>query len=173
MTITQRKHVAYYYVLFWIHAKFNWKKIKNNLAFGRLSLFPLFCMLALHSHISDYWRKIPLLMLHLHILIYNSFYGLCRCMVKRKFTFTFDFFFIAFILRWEAHVLIMKLIIWFPDDIGVSSSQLKRFNGSVIDPECLLKTAVTSFYFILFKQYYMFLYITTFIWEVQFTCFPR
>ena len=29
-----------------------------------------------------------------------------------------------------------------------------------MDPKCLFKIAVTSFYFILFKQHYMFLYIT-------------
>ena len=34
-----------------------------------------------------------------------------------------------------------------PDDIEVSPSHLKRFNGSVIDPECLLKIAAISFCF--------------------------
>ena len=57
----------------------------------------------------------------------------------------------------------MKLVVSFLDEVGVSLSQLKRFNGPVIDPECLFKIAVTSFYFILLKQYYMFFYITIFI----------
>ena len=35
----------------------------------------------------------------------------------------------------------------FPDDIEVSSGQLKRFNKSVIDPKCLLKVDATSFCF--------------------------
>ena len=38
----------------------------------------------------------------------------------------------------------------FPDDIEVSSNQLKRFNESLIDPKCLLETAVTSFCLITF-----------------------
>ena len=33
----------------------------------------------------------------------------------------------------------MKLIVSFLDDFGESLSQLKRLNGSVIDPEALLK----------------------------------
>ena len=47
-------------------------------------------------HISDYWEKVPFLMLHLHTLIYNSFYSLCRNMVKWKFTFNFEFFLYCF-----------------------------------------------------------------------------
>ena len=35
----------------------------------------------------------------------------------------------------------------FPDYIEVSSGQLKRFNESVIDPQCLLKVEETSFCF--------------------------
>ena len=104
-------------------------------------------------HISDYWGKIPFLMLHLHTLIYNSFYGLWRYMVKRKFTFNFEFFLIDFILRWKANFLIIVLIVSFPDDIEVSSGQLKRFNKSVIDPECLLKIAVTYFCLITFYPF--------------------
>ena len=53
---------------------------------------------------------------------------------------------------------------------------LKRFNESVVDPKCLLKIWATSFCFgkkfFLFKQH-IFLYITIFIWEVRFTCFPK
>ena len=41
----------------------------------------------------------------------------------------------------------MELIVSFPDDSEVSSSQLKRFKKSVIDPKCLLKVEATSFYF--------------------------
>ena len=41
----------------------------------------------------------------------------------------------------------MNLIVSFPDDIKVSSGQLKRFNKSVIDPKCLLKVEATSFCF--------------------------
>ena len=47
-----------------------------------------------------------------------------------------NLFFITLILWWKAHFLIMELIVSFPDDIEVSSSQLKRFNKSVIDPKC-------------------------------------
>ena len=46
----------------------------------------------------------------------------------------------------------------FPDDIEVSSSQLKRFNESVIDPECLLKIAATSFCLITFYPFQATLY---------------
>ena len=107
---------------------------------------------------SGYWEKIPFLILHLHTLIYNSFYGLWRYMVKRKFTFNFEFFLIDFILRWKANFLIIVLIVSFPDDIEVSSGQLKRFNESVIDPECLLKIAVTSFCLITFYLFQATLY---------------
>ena len=41
----------------------------------------------------------------------------------------------------------MELIVSFPDDIEVSSGQLKRFNESVIDPTCSLKVEATSFCF--------------------------
>ena len=52
----------------------------------------------------------------------------------------FNFFFIAFILWWKANLLTMELIIVsFPDDILVSSDQLKRFYEAVVDPKCLLK----------------------------------
>ena len=64
-----------------------------------------------------------------------------------------NFSFIVFILRWEAIFLIMELNVSFPDDIEVSSSQLKRFNESVIDPECLLKIAATSFCLITFYPF--------------------
>ena len=43
--------------------------------------------------------------------------------------------------------LIMKLIASFPNDIEVSSAQLKRLDESVVDPKCLLKVSVTSFCF--------------------------
>ena len=71
----------------------------------------------------------------------------------------------------------MELILSFPDDTEVSSDQLKRFDESVVDPKCLLKIEGTSIFFllkfILFKQYYLFLYITIFILEVRFICFPK
>ena len=51
----------------------------------------------------------------------------------------FNFFFIAFILWWKANLLIMELTVSFPDDILVSSDQLKRFYEAVVDPKCLLK----------------------------------
>ena len=87
-----------------------------------------------------------------------------------------NFFFIAFILWWKANFLIMELIVSFPDDIEVSSSQLKRFNESVIDPECLLKIAATSFCLITFYPFQATLYVLVyyyFIWELRFTCFPK
>ena len=51
----------------------------------------------------------------------------------------FNFFFIAFILCWKANFLIIELIESFPDDILVSSDQLKRFDVCAVDPKCLLK----------------------------------
>ena len=68
-------------------------------------------------------------------------------MVKQKFAFNFEFVFIVFILWWKASILIMELIVSFPDDIEVSPGQLKRFDESVDDPEYLLKTEATSFCF--------------------------
>ena len=58
-----------------------------------------------------------------------------------------NFFFIAFILRRKANFLIMELIVSFPDDIEVSSGQLKKFNESVIDSKYLLKVEATFFCF--------------------------
>ena len=55
-----------------------------------------------------------------------------------------NFFFIAFMLGWQANFLIMDLIVSFLVDIEVSSGQLKRFNESVIDPKRLLKVEATS-----------------------------
>ena len=52
----------------------------------------------------------------------------------------------------------MALIVPFPDDIEVPSGQLKRFNESVIDLECLLKIAATSFYLIKFYPFQATLY---------------
>ena len=52
----------------------------------------------------------------------------------------------------------MALIVPFPDDIEVSSGQLKRFNESVIDLECLLKIAATSFCLIKFYPFQATLY---------------
>ena len=68
------------------------------------------------------------------------------------------FFFIAFILWRKANFLIVELIVSFSDDIEVSSSQLKRFNESVIDPECLLEIAATSFCLITFYPFQATLY---------------
>ena len=87
-----------------------------------------------------------------------------------------NFFFIAFTLWSKANFLIVKLIVSFPDHIEVSSGQLKTFNESVIDPKCYWKLELHLLFwwqFILFKQHYIFLYITIFIWEVRFTCFLK
>ena len=46
----------------------------------------------------------------------------------------------------------------FPGDIEVSLSQLKRFNYSANDPECLLKTEATSFCLITFYPFRVTLY---------------
>ena len=51
----------------------------------------------------------------------------------------FNFFFIAFIFWSKANFLIVELIVSFPDDILVSSDQLKRFDKSVVDLKRLLK----------------------------------
>ena len=69
-----------------------------------------------------------------------------------------NFFFIAFVLGWKEKFSIMELTVSFPDDIEVSSSQLKRFNESVVDPECLLKIAATSFCLITFYPFQATLY---------------
>ena len=58
-----------------------------------------------------------------------------------------NFIFIGFILWWKATFLTMELIVPFPDDILVSSDQLKRFDESVVDPKCLLRIYATSFCF--------------------------
>ena len=63
-----------------------------------------------------------------------------------------NFFCIAFILGWKANFLLMKLVVSFPDDIKVPSSQLKRFNEPVIDPKCLLKVEARSFWKLLFRH---------------------
>ena len=52
----------------------------------------------------------------------------------------------------------MELTVPFPDDIEVSSSQLKRFNKSVFDPEYLLKIAATFFRLITFYPFQATLY---------------
>ena len=49
------------------------------------------------------------------------------------------------------------------DDIEVSSSQLKRFDESIIDPECLLKIAATSFFLITLYPFQATLYFLTFL----------
>ena len=58
-----------------------------------------------------------------------------------------DFFVYCFYIWRKANFLTMELIVSLPDDIEVSSGQLKRFNKSVIDPKCLLKVETTSFCF--------------------------
>ena len=90
-------------------------------------------------HISDYRGKIPFLRLQLHIFIYNSFYGLCRYIVKRKSAFDFECSLYCLYTSVKGN--------FFNNDVEVSSGQLKRFNQSVIDPKCLLKIAATSFCF--------------------------
>ena len=67
-------------------------------------------------------------------------------MVKRRFVFSFFFFFLHIVFIFGERK-ILELIVSFPDDIEVSSGQLKRFNKSVIDPKCLLKVDATSFCF--------------------------
>ena len=70
-------------------------------------------------------------MLHLHIFIDDSIYGLWRHIVKRKFEFDFEFS-----LHCPYTSVKGKL---FNNDIEVSSRQLKRFNQSVIDPNVYWK----------------------------------
>ena len=125
-------------------------------------------------HISDYQGNILFLMLYLHILCQcpkqncifykNKFLGFImsrplmivfmvsvdRCLNKNSLL-ILNFFFIAFILWWKTHFLIMVLFLSFPDDIEVSSDQLKRFDESVVDPKCLLKIEVI--FFVLIKIY--------------------
>ena len=85
--------------------------------------------------ISGYWENIPFSVLQLHILIYNSFYGLCiDTWLNESSLLILNFSFIAFVLRWKANLLIKELIVSF---------------------------------------LMIFLYVTIFIWEVRFTCFPK
>ena len=53
----------------------------------------------------------------------------------------------------------MKSIVSFLDDFGVSLNQVKRFNGPVIDPECLLKIAVALKIILLFYPFQATLYV--------------
>ena len=64
--------------------------------------------------ISGYWEKIPFSVLQLHILIYNSFYGLCiDTWLNESSLLILNFSFIAFVLRWKANFLIKELIVSF------------------------------------------------------------
>ena len=47
--------------------------------------------------------------------------------LNKKSLLILNFFFIAFFLWWKANFLLMELIVSFPDDIELSSDQLKRF----------------------------------------------
>ena len=67
----------------------------------------------------------------------------------------------------------MVLISSFSDDIEVSLGQLNRFNKPVIDPKCLLKLHLSVLMSIYHFQATFILFITIFIWEVWFTCFPK
>ena len=66
--------------------------------------------------------------------------------LKKDSLLTLISLFIVFILWWKANFLIMELLASFPDDSEVSSSLLKRFNNSVIDPKYLLKIAAITIY---------------------------
>ena len=59
-------------------------------------------------------------------------------MIKQKFAFNFDIFFIAFILWSKASFLIMELTMSLPNNTEISSGQLKRLKKSIIDPKCSL-----------------------------------
>ena len=58
-----------------------------------------------------------------------------------------NFFFAAFILWSKANILIMELIVPFPNDILVYLGQLKRFDKFLVDPKYLLNIEATSFCF--------------------------
>ena len=58
-----------------------------------------------------------------------------------------NFFFPAFILWSKANILIMELIVPFPNDILVYLGQLKRFDKFMVDPKYLLNIEATSFCF--------------------------
>ena len=58
-----------------------------------------------------------------------------------------NFFLCCFYTWVKCKFLIMELIVSFPENIEVSLSQLKRFNGSLIDLKGLLKVEVTYFCF--------------------------
>ena len=62
----------------------------------------------------------------------------------------------------------MELIVSLPNDIEVSSGQLKRFNESVIDPKCSMEVEATSFYFgnnLFFSSNIIFSCILIFLFE--------
>ena len=110
-------------------------------------------------HISEYWGKMPFLILHLHILwycpkkihiflkcksefhqekllwyyiIYDYFYGLCRYKLNENLLLVLHFSFIAFILGSLAYFLIMELIMLFHDGIFVPNKKISKY---VIDSE--------------------------------------
>ena len=115
-------------------------------------------------------------MLHLHTLIYNSFYGLWRYMVKWKFTFNFEFLLYCLYTSVKGNFFNNDVNYVIPWRHWSTSGQLKIFNNSVIDPECLLKNAATSFCLITFYPFQATLYVLIyyyFIWELRFTCFPK
>ena len=109
-------------------------------------------------HISDCWRKVPFLMLHLHTPIYNSFYGLWRYIVKRKFFFNFKFFLYCLYNSVKCKFFnngVNCVIPWWHWSIF---EPIEEINESVSDPECLLKIAATSFCLITFCPFQATLY---------------
>ena len=106
---------------------------------------------------------------------YDSFYGLCRYTVKQTFAFNFEFFFVAFILWWKGNFSIMELILSFPNwsIFGPTKEIWRVCSWSEMFIENWSNILLFWLKFILFKQHYIFLYITIFIWEVRFTCFPK
>ena len=117
--------------------------------------------------------KYPVFNIWLTQLIYDSFYGFYRYMVKWKFAFNFEVLLYCFYsLSVKGKFFTTELIVWFPGDIEVFADQLKRFNESVIDPKCLLKIAATSFCFdnnFSFQARLLRLLLFT----IRFTCFPK
>ena len=79
-----------------------------------------------------------------------------------------NFFLCCFYTWVKCKFLIMELIVSFPENIEVPLSQLKRFNGSLIDLKGLLKVEVTSFCFdnnLSFSSNILFFCILLFLFE--------
>ena len=96
--------------------------------------------------------------------------------LNENFTFNFEFFLYCLYTSVKGKFFNNGVNCVIPWWHWSTSGQLKIFNNSAIDPECLLKIAATSFCLITFYPFQATLYVLVyyyFIWELRFTCFPK